>query len=68
MFLDEATEAAPNSGIPPPGTYPDECPDTHYATALDRHLRYIYNARISFPWGDILQHCDDVSSAFHRAL
>jgi hypothetical protein len=46
----------------------DACPPVHYASAFLRHLQHLWRFRITFPIADILQHCDDVDSAFRRVL
>lgn len=68
--LHEDDTGAVNSQIPKPGT-PDraqENPAVFYGSALVRHLIHIYNLRLQFPNDDILQHTDDIDSAFRRVL
>jgi hypothetical protein len=68
--IGKADDGAPNDSIPAPGStgHDDECPAVHYASALQRHLVWIWNLRISHPNEDILQFGDDVHAAFHRML
>jgi hypothetical protein len=40
----------------------------NFATAFIRHLKHLWRLRITFPITDILQHCDDVNSAFRKVL
>jgi hypothetical protein len=61
---------APNSHIPLTGA-PDreeENPPVFYGNALKRHLTAIWNMRISYPDEELLQHMDDIDSAFRRVL
>jgi hypothetical protein len=46
----------------------DACPPIYYATAFLRHLQHLWRVRITFPIADILQHYDDVDSAFRPVL
>jgi hypothetical protein len=63
------TQSSANTFIPgPKKNQPDACPPVYYATAFLRHLRHLWRFRITFPIEDILQHCDDVDSAFRRVL
>jgi hypothetical protein len=61
---------APNEQIPKPGTpgRKDENPAVFYGSALRRHLQFLYNLRIQHPKEDILQHTDDIDSAYRRVL
>ena len=65
----EDTGAA-NDYIPRPGTEgrERENPAVYYGKALLRHLIAIWNLRIEFPFEDLLQHTDDIDSAFRRML
>jgi hypothetical protein len=60
----------PNLHIPPPGKPGqfDENPPVFYGTALRRHLAAVWNMRITHPREDLLQHTDDIDSAFRRML
>jgi hypothetical protein len=54
-----------NTFIPnPKGDDPDACPPVHYAMAFLRHLKHLWQFRITFSIADILQHCNDVDTAF----
>ncbi len=67
----DGDSGAPNSYIPSagrPGTDPDACPPCQFGDALMRILIRLWNLRISHPHGDILQHADDISSAFRQIL
>jgi hypothetical protein len=33
-----------------------------------RHLQHLWRMRITFPIADVLQHCDDIDTAFRRVL
>jgi hypothetical protein len=68
--LRPADTGAPNSYIPTVGTdgREDECPAVHFGDALKRHLERIWNMRIDHPTEDLLQHGDDIGSAFRRVL
>jgi hypothetical protein len=68
--IDAQDQGAPNTYIPPPGTDGrlDENPRVYFGTALIRHLVQIWNIRIDFPLEEILQHIDDISSAFRRLI
>jgi hypothetical protein len=62
---------APNSHIPPNGGDAGrelENPPVFYGNALKRHLSAVWNMRISHPDEDLLQHTDDIDSAFRRVL
>jgi hypothetical protein len=61
---------APNSHIPPTGEAGRELenPPVFYGNALKRHLSAVWNMRISYPDEDLLQHTDDIDSAFRRVL
>ncbi len=63
-------DGAANASIPAPGTLgrEDECPPIYYASALMRHLTWIWRLRIQFPRKDIKQYVDDIHAAFHRVL
>jgi len=45
-------------------TTPSKEPKIEYGTAFQRHLKFIYNLRITHPHEDILLYSDDVSGAF----
>ena len=68
--LDESDDGNANRHIPDPGTpgREDENPSIFYGTAMLRHLTWIWNLRIQYPYEDILQSTDDISAAFHRIL
>jgi hypothetical protein len=68
--LGDDDTGAPNDQIPKPGTpgRKDENPPVFYGSALRRHLQYVYNLRIQHPTEDILQHTDDIDSAYRRTL
>jgi hypothetical protein len=61
---------APNSHIPPPGEpgRHEENPPVFYGSALRRHLTAVWNMRIAHPHEELLQHTDDIDSAFRRML
>jgi hypothetical protein len=61
---------APNHHIPSPGQPGqfDENPPVFYGSALRRHLAAVWNMRIAHPRADLLQHTDDIDSAFRRML
>jgi hypothetical protein len=60
---------SPNSYIPSPSAEnADECPPVHYGTAFIRFCVRLWRMRITRPTEDILQHCDDVDSAFRRII
>jgi hypothetical protein len=61
---------APNDHIPPPGKpgrY-EENPPVFYGSALKRHLFAVWNLRIAHPDEDLLQHTDNIDSAFRQML
>ncbi len=62
--------AAPNSAIPAPGIpgCSDKTPLVFYATALKRHLTWLWNLRISHLSADILHHSENIQSALHCVL
>ncbi len=63
------TRSSANTFIPSPSAADaDSCPPVYYATAFMRHLKHLWRMRITFPVADILQHCDDIDSAFRRVL
>ncbi|MGH7974573.1 MAG: hypothetical protein ACREBR_03520 [bacterium] len=68
--LDDNDDGAPNTLIPRPCTEDkeDENPCIYFASALKRHLEWIWNLRISHPKEDIQQYGDDIHAAFHRVL
>lgn len=68
--LDSDDDGSPNKDIPKPGTpnREDENPTIHIATAMKRHLEWIWNLRITYPKEDIIQHGDDIHAFFHRVL
>jgi len=68
--LDPDDTGAVNDKIPKPGTEQRERenPKVFFGSALLRHLQHVYNLRINFPTEDILQHTDDIDSAFRRML
>jgi hypothetical protein len=60
---------APNSFIPKPSAInADACPPVYYSDALQRHLVRLWCMCMTWPEEDILQHCDDLDSAFRRIL
>jgi hypothetical protein len=69
-WIGKEDDGAPNDSIPAPSSagHDDECPAVHYASALQRHLVWIWNLQISHPSIDILQFGDDVHVAFHQML
>ena len=63
------SSGAPNSFIPKPSAInADACPPVYYSDALQRHLVRLWRMRMTRPEEDILQHCDDLDSAFRRIL
>jgi hypothetical protein len=68
--ISSTDDGAANDSIPPPGAFgcEDECPPIYYASALHRHLTWIWRLRLQFPWDDIIQFVDDIHAAFHRVL
>jgi hypothetical protein len=46
----------------------DECPPVYYGNAFMRFLIQLWRMRLSCPLTDILQHSDDIDSAFRRIL
>lgn len=68
--LDIKDDGAPNAQIPRPSTLgrEDENPTVYFASALRRHLEWIWNLRISHPSEDILQYGDDIHAAFRHVL
>jgi len=68
--LDPDDSGAVNEKIPKPGTEhrERENPKVYFGSALMHHLQHVYNLRINFPLEDILQHTDDIDSAFRRML
>jgi hypothetical protein len=63
------TLASINTFIPKPShDTADECPPVYYATALMRYLRLLWRLRGTHPGARILQHYDDLESAFRRIL
>lgn len=68
--LHSGDSGAVNSQIPKPGApgRMQENPPVFYGSALVRHLIHIYNMRLQCPTEDILQHTDDIDSAFRRVL
>jgi hypothetical protein len=61
---------APNTHIPLTGEPGPELnyPPVFYGNALTYHLTALWNMRNSYPDKDLLQHTDDIDSAFRRVL
>jgi hypothetical protein len=60
---------APNSTIPKPSVdNADKCPPVYYSNVFQRHLVRLWRMLMARPKDDILQHCDDIDSAFRRIL
>jgi hypothetical protein len=59
---------APNSSFPKPSANnaDNECPTVYCSDAFQRHLVQLWRMCIARPVEDILQHCDDIDSAFRR--
>ena len=70
MSMVSTNDSALNDHIPSPGTdgTKDECPNVFYASALDHHLCNIWNLQIEHPQKDVLQHMDNIDSAFRHLL
>jgi hypothetical protein len=68
--LTDDDSGAANDYIPRTGTEgrERENPAVYYGKALLRHIIAIWNLRIDHPLEDILQHTDDIDSAFRRML
>jgi hypothetical protein len=63
------TLSSANTFIPSPKAGDtDACPPVYYANAFLRHIQHLWRFRITFPLADVLQHCDDIDSAFRRVL
>jgi hypothetical protein len=76
LIVDASTKLSPDDTGPPnayipapgvPGRF-EENPPVFYGSALRRHLSAVWNMRISHPHADLLQHTDDIDSAFRRML